>query len=205
MLGFQSVSLRQGSLISGHSTLSVKDPQPQCTLEPVRLCHCLMFFNVSALTIASCHSAKGRPNQSQWSVLQCFQPQCTTFSVCLFLFPHFLSVSIFILLSVSLLLYPYYLSVSISIFIFCLSPSLSLFSVCLHLNPHFLSVFKDRDRQKLKIELETKRKCIKGGERQKKLEKIQTDNENNDGDKKKMRIEIKTETDRHILGIKMEP
>ena len=51
-----------------------------------------------------------RPNQSQWSVLQCSQPQCTLFSVCLYPYPHFLSVSIFIL-------------------IICLSPSLSLFSL----------------------------------------------------------------------------
>ena len=70
---------------------------------------------------ASSHSAKDRPNQSQWCVLQYLQPQFASFSVCLNLYPYFLSVSIIIL-------------------IICLSPSLSLLCVCLCLDPHFLSV-----------------------------------------------------------------
>ena len=91
-----------------------------------------------------------RPNQSQWSVLQCSQPQCTLFSVCLYLYPYFLSVSIFFL-------------------IICLSPSLSLLSVCFYLNPHFLSVSikrwrqtenkdRDGDTEKMRMEMETKKK-----------------------------------------------
>ncbi len=65
--------------------------------------------------------------------------------------------------------YPHFLSVSIFILIICLSPSLSLFVVCLHLDLYFLSVsililifclslFRDGDRQKIKIEMETDRK-----------------------------------------------
>ena len=46
---------------------------------------------------------------------------------------HYWSVSFFSLFSVCLPLSPHFLYVSISILIFCPSPSLSLFSACLHL------------------------------------------------------------------------
>ena len=62
------------------------------------------------------------------------QPQCTLESV-----PsqnHSIIISFF----VCLYLYPHFLSVSISILIFCLSPSLSLSSVSLHRYLSFLSV-----------------------------------------------------------------
>ena len=117
------------------------------------------FLTVSLLITASSHSAKDRPNQSQWGVLQYSQPQSASFSVCLSYYLHFLSVSILI-------------------FSFCLSPSLSLFFVCLHLYPHFLSVSvqrkrqkekkrRDGDRQIMRIEMETNKNEDKVGDRQK--------------------------------------
>ena len=73
---------------------------------------------------------------------------------------------------VRLILSPYFLPVSISILDFSASPSSSSFSVCLHLFPDFRSVFifllffchhlcRKRDRRKIRIEMETKRKCKK--------------------------------------------
>ena len=93
------------------------NPKPQRPSTPLdlRTCTCTKcFLIVSLLNIASSHSAKDRPNRSQWSVLQCFKPQCTLSSVCLLCLSSF---------SICLNLYPYYLSVSISFSIFCLSPS----------------------------------------------------------------------------------
>ena len=119
VLGFQSVSEEKSLDIYW---LTPKPPRPW-TL--VHLWTCTItecFLTISLLTNASSHSAKDRPNQSQYSVLPYFQTcQCASFSICLYLYPHFLSVSIFIL-------------------IICLSPSLFLFSVCLHLNLHLFTV-----------------------------------------------------------------
>ena len=164
VLGFQSVSEEKSLDIYW---LTPKPPRPS-TL--VHLWTCTItkcFLTVSLLTIASSHSAKDRPNRSQWSVLQCFPPHCASFSVCVYVYPHFLSVSIFIL-------------------IFCLSPSLSLLSVCLHLFFYFLSVsilififllspYRDGDRQKIKIEMETDRKWGKSWRQTKNEEKVETD------------------------------
>ena len=119
------------------------------------------------------------------------------FSVCLLLlYIFFLSPSLSSL-SFSLHLYPYFPYVSSSILIFRLSPTLSLFSVCLHLNLYFLYVsililifclspYRDGDCQKIKIdgdrpkmriELETNKKCGKSGDRQKIRKRwIQTNN-----------------------------
>ena len=108
-----------------------------------------------------------------------WSPTLFSFSVHLYLYPHFLSVSIFIL-------------------IFCLSPSLSPFSVCLCLFLCFLSVTiflifsqslcmrrhtknedKGRDSQKMRTEMETNRKWRKRWR--------WAENKEKDGDKQKIK------------------
>ena len=128
-----------------------------------------MFLTVSVLTIASSHSPKDRPNQSQWLCFNAFN----------------LNV-------------PYFLSLLISILIFCLSPSLSPFSVRLCLFLCFLSVTiflifsqslcmrrhtknedKGRDSQKMRTEMETNRKWRKRWR--------WAENKEKDGDKRKIK------------------
>ena len=98
------------------------------------------------------------PWRVKYAESDCLSLALSSFSVCLHLYPHFLSVSISILIfclspslssfSFCLHLYPYYLSVSVFFFIFCLSPYKSSFFVCLQKRErHTENKDRDGDRQ----------------------------------------------------------
>ena len=135
-------------MISCDTTLSLQDPQSQCTKEPIPSLNVFILALYKLLLLATL--LRIGPSKVNGVCFNTFNLNVN----------HFLSVSIFILI--------FCLSPSLSVLCVCLHLYLHL-SVCFHLNPPFLSVsikrwnltenkYRDGDSKKMRIEMETSKK-----------------------------------------------